>query len=331
MLILGGTGWLGRHLAMEARAAGHEVVCLARGKSGTPAPGVRLLRRDRNEPGAYEEVAGERWDAAVDVSRQPGQVRQAATALARRTGVYVFVSSISVYASHAETGLDEHAGLLDPLEGDVMPSLEQYGEAKVACEQHVLSIFGTSRTLIARPGLIAGPGDASDRTGYWPYRFAHPAVPDGRVLVPDAPGESAQVIDVRDLAQWLVAAAGDRLTGVYNAIGPSMPLADHLEVARSVAGHAGPTAAATSDWLRAHDVRPWAGPRSLPLWTGDPELAGHGAHRGSKAVGSGLVARPLEQTLADTLAWEQAREQPRPRAAGLADADERELLDACTA
>lgn len=331
VLILGGTGWLGRQLAAAAHDAGHEVTCLARGESGTPTYGVRFLRMDRSEPGAYEEVAGEHWDAAVDVSRQPGHVREAASALVRRTGAYVFVSSISVYASHAEIGLDEQAQLLDPLEEDGMASLEHYGEAKVACEQHVLSIFGTSRSLIARPGLIAGPGDASDRTGYWPYRFANPASPDGRVLVPDAPGEWAQVIDVRDLTRWLLAAADDRLTGTYNAVGPTMPLGDHLEMARSVAGHAGPTAVATADWLRAHDVRPWAGPRSLPLWTGEPELAGHGAHSGSRAVASGLVARPLEQTLADTLAWEHRREQPRSRAAGLADPDERALLDACTA
>lgn len=328
VLVLGGTGWLGGQLATEALRAGHEVVCVARGRSEKPPPGAAFLPADRSAPGAYETLAGERWDVTFDVARQPGQVREAAAALVGGTTLYAFVSSISVYAEHKELGLDEDAPLLEALEGDVMPSLERYGEAKVACEHHVLSAFGLDRSLIARPGLIAGPGDASDRTGYWPYRFAHPSAPDGRVLVPDAPGESAQIVDVRDLAQWLLAAACDRLGGIYNVVGPTMPLADHLEAARSVAAHTGQAVAAPPDWLRAHGVHPWAGPRSMPLWTGDPELAGHGAHSASKATAAGLAVRPLAQTLADTLAWERGRRQPRPRAAGIADGEERELLEA---
>ncbi len=328
VLVLSGTGWLSGQLATEALRAGHEVVCLARGHSGQPATGAAFLPADRSTPGAYEALAGERWDVTFDVARQPGQVREAAAALVERTTLYAFVSSISVYAEHTELGLDEDAPLLGALEGDVMPSLEHYGEAKVACEHHVLSAFGLDRSLIARPGLIAGPGDVSDRTGYWPYRFAHPAAPEGRVLVPDAPGEWAQVIDVRDLAKWLLAAACDGVCGIYNAVGPAVPLADHLEAARSVAGHTGQTVVASPDWLRAHDVQPWAGPRSLPLWTGDPELAGHGAHTGTRATAAGLVFRSLEQTLADTLVWERGRMQPQPRAAGLADGEERELLEA---
>ncbi len=63
-----------------------------------------------------------------------------------------------------------------------MEDMETYGQAKVACEQHVLEGFGADRSLIARVGLIGGPGDTFDRTGYWPLRFSRPAAPDGSVL-----------------------------------------------------------------------------------------------------------------------------------------------------
>lgn len=327
VLVLGGTGWLGRQVASAALGAGHEVVCLGRGRTGGPPDAASFVLADRSEPGAYEKLAGERWDAVFDVSSQPGQVRSAAMALADGSRMYAYVSSISAYASHRELGLDEDAQLLEPLEADVMTSLELYGEAKVACERHVQSVFGPDRSLIARPGLIAGPGDPSDRTGYWPLRFAHPSVPDGRVLVPDEPRGWAQVIDVRDLAQWLLTATCEGVSGAYNTIGPAVPLADHLETARAVAGHTGRMSSAGPDWLRTHNVQPWSGPRSLPLWTGDPELDGLGAHSGSKAASAGLVTRSLEQTLADTLVWESSRQQPQPRKAGLSDGEESELLE----
>lgn len=158
---------------------------------------------NRDQPKAYDRVAAEPWDVVVDVSGQPGQVRAATAALIARTGFFVFISTGNVYADHSIPGQDETAPLLLPLAVDVMKSRESYGEAKVACERHVLDAFSPDRTLIVRAGLIGGPGDTSDRTGYWPLRFARPAAPDGSVLVPDAPGECIQVVDVRDLADGL--------------------------------------------------------------------------------------------------------------------------------
>lgn len=122
------------------------------------------------------------WDVVLDVSRQPGQVRSAVAALAARARHWVFVSSGNVYAHHDEPGGDETVPVLAPLQGEVMESMETYGEAKVACEQHVLDQVGADRSLIARVGLIGGPGDVFDRSGYWPLRFALPARSDGAVL-----------------------------------------------------------------------------------------------------------------------------------------------------
>jgi nucleoside-diphosphate-sugar epimerase len=331
LLVLGGTAWLGRCVAATAAELGHRVTCLARGDSGDAPAGAAFVRADRDRPDGLAEVASQEWDAVVDVSRQPGQVRRAVTALADRSALFVFTSSGNAYADHGTPGEDESAALLPPLDGDVMESMETYGPAKVACEQHVRAAFGADRSLVLRVGLIGGPGDIFDRTGYWPLRFAHPAAPDGSVLVPDAPQLSTQVIDVRDLARWIVDAGEQRLSGTFNAMGETLLLPQHLELARAVAGHSGPVVAVDQEWLLAHGVEPWMGDRSLPLWLPLPEYAGFSARDGSAARAAGLTTRPLADTLADTLAWELATGPDRARRAGLSAEDERSLLDAAQA
>jgi 2'-hydroxyisoflavone reductase len=318
-------------VATIARERGHAVTCLARGESGAVPAGVDFVRADRDAPDAYQAVAAGDWDAVVDVSRQPGQVRRAAQALASRAGWFGYVSSGNVYADHGTPGADESVALLPPLDGDVMESMATYGEAKVACERHVLDAYGSERSLIARVGLIGGPGDIFDRTGYWPLRFSRPAAPDGSVLVPDVPELLTQVVDVRDVATWLVVAGERQLAGVFNVVGQALPLAEHLATARAVAGHSGPVVPVGQDWLHAHGVEPWMGERSLPLWLPLPEYAGFSSRDGSAARSAGLVTRPLAETLADTLAWERTLDPDRPRRAGLSAADERDLLRAVSA
>jgi len=149
----------------------------------------------------------------VEVSRQPGQVRRAVEALTGVCEFFVFVSSGNVYADHSQLGQDETGAVLPALGGEVMETMETYGQAKVACEHHVLDALGPDRTLIARVGLIGGPGDIFDRTGYWPLRFSRPAAAGGGVLMPDVPDLLTQVIDVRDLARWLVDAGGRGVAG----------------------------------------------------------------------------------------------------------------------
>ena len=328
ILLLGGTAWLGRQVVHSALSRGHDVTCLARGVSGRVPDGDEVVRAARSSAGAYDEVARRQWDVVLDVSRQPGQVRSAVAALGARTASWVFVSSGNAYSYHRAPGQDERAPLLPPLEGDVMESMEVYGEAKVACERAVLRGVGPDRALVARVGLIGGPGDVFDRSGWWPLRFARPAADDGAVLVPDDPDLPMSVVDVRDLADWLVDAGCRGVVGALNAFGPALPLSEHLATARAVAGHTGPVVRAEPQWLLDHGVEPWMGERSLPLWLTDPDWRGFGARDSSRAVAGGLRTRPLAETLADVLAWELEREQPAVRRAGLRDDDERALLAA---
>lgn len=328
LLILGGTAWLGREVAATALREGHEVTCLARGTAGPVADGARLVIADRDDPAAYDAVAGEQWDAVVDVAWHPGHVRRSVGALASGVGHHVFVSSCSVYAEHSVAGADESADVLPALADDVMATMETYGEAKVACERAVVEGVGPDRAAVLRAGLIAGFGDDSGRTGYWPMRFAHPASDDGAVLVPDAPDLGMQLIDVRDLAAWIVELAAGGVAGIFNATGPSQPLVDVLAAAQQAAGHDGELVGVGQEWLTTSEVGPWAGPMSLPLWLPLPEYAGFGTRDTTAAVAAGLRTRPLVDTFAAALEWEEREGIGRRRGAGLTDDDERRLLSA---
>jgi nucleoside-diphosphate-sugar epimerase len=314
LLVLGGTAFLGRAIAAEAVARGHEVTCLARG-SNPVAEGVTFVRADRDEPGGLAAVAGRRWDSAVDVSRQPGQVRRAVAQLV--TGHWVFVSTANVYREAAALERGEDSPILDPLVADVMASMTDYGAAKVACEQAVRDSGAPG--AIVRAGLIGGPGDVSGRSGYWPWRFANPV--GARVIVPDDPDLPCALIDVRDLAAWIVTLAERRVDGTFNATGPTTPLAEVLRVAA-----VGSTAVALPvppARLTELGVESWMGPRSLPLWIDDPQARGFATLDTTRARAAGLATRPLADTFADLIGYESAREVPRQ--AGLTDDEERRL------
>ncbi|KQT92111.1 hypothetical protein ASG49_09090 [Marmoricola sp. Leaf446] len=327
LLVLGGTLFLSRAVAAEAVARGHEVTCAARGHSGGVPEGATLVALDRAEPD-WSVLEGD-WDAVVDIARSPGWVRDALDHLVDRVPHWVFVSTISVYADHATLhGTPATLPLLDPVgpsDGDVAQDTpEAYGGAKVACEQLVRQRATSS--LVVRPGLIVGPGDPTGRFSYWPERLAE----GGDVLAPDHPERDVQLIDVRDLATFLVDAAEQRREGVLDATGRVTGLGEVLEeVQRGVEGH-GPGSRATLFWaapafLRRHHVQPWSGPRSLPLWLPE-EMSGMLTHDVSEAFDAGLRTRPISETAADTLTWLRS-EQGRVTVTGMTRAEEQELLD----
>lgn len=326
LLVLGGTAWLGGAVA-SAAAPAHDVVCLARGESGTVPSGVRLVRADRAHADAYDVLGDATWDLVVDVTRHPGHARGALAALSERAAHWVFVSSASVYARHDIPGADESSALLPPLEGDVATP-EQYGEAKVACEAAVLAARGAD-SLIARSGLIVGAGDPSERFGYWPGRFAQAAV-DGRpVLVPERTDRRVQWVDVADLATWILEAGLAGTTGVCTAIGPVTTLQSVLDGAAQVSGFSGAVVTASDAALAAAGVREFMGPRSLPLWISDPESQAFMDRSGAAAAARGLRHRPLQDCLCDALRWERRLGLARVRTrAGLDREDERAVIAA---
>src|SRR4051812_19475608 len=109
LLILGGTLFLGRHLAEAALARGHDVTVFTRGKRpnpfGTRVEHVVGERDPRLAPG-LDALGNGTWDAVVDTSGYvPRVVSASADLLRERVRQYAFVSSMSVYADASTPGL----------------------------------------------------------------------------------------------------------------------------------------------------------------------------------------------------------------------------------
>jgi 2'-hydroxyisoflavone reductase len=292
LLVLGGTRFLSREVATQGVARGWDVTCACRGRSGAVPDGASHLPWDRGDDAPDALVQGA-WDAVADVARLPSQVRTAVAATA--AAHWVFVSTISVYADNSSSAMEP---LVGPIADDVDLSVdpEAYGGMKVACEQLVQA--GAASSVIARPGLIVGPGDPTGRFAYWPQRLAR----GGEVLAPGRPEDVVQVIDVRDLATWLLDLAESRTTGVLDAVGPPMPFADMLAGVAAGVGNAEPRLTwVDGAFLEAQGVEPWAGEGSLPLWLPRPEYDGMLAHDPGPAVAAGLRLRRVAETAPDCL------------------------------
>ncbi|MGP0223002.1 epimerase [Paenarthrobacter sp. NCHU4564] len=323
ILVLGGTAFLSAEIARQAVAAGHEVTCLARGTSAQAPDGVAWVRADRALGSAvFDGLAGRRWDEVVEVSRDPVQARVALQALGADAGHWTFVSSCSVYADHSVPGAAEDSALLKPLPEDQAGTPETYGESKSAIERMTRDLVG-EKAHIVRSGLIGGPGDASDRYGYWPARCAQGA--ERPVLVPDIAGDPTQIIDVRDLAFWVIDAAVRGLAGSFNALGDVVPFGDYLEACLRLAEDRPHVVTAPEEWLADQGVGYWSGHDSLPLWL-PPGHEGFQARSNDAAREQGMVLRPWRETLRDTLADERLRGLGRDRKAGLSPGTEKRLV-----
>jgi 2'-hydroxyisoflavone reductase len=234
------------------------------------------------------------------------------------------VSTVSVYADDATPGQHARTAPLHPplAAGADETDQNNYSFNKVACEQAVAEAVG-DRSLVVRAGLIVGPGDPSDRFTYWPARLAR----GGEVLAPGAADEPVQLIDVRDLAAWLVASTERRLTGILDGIGPAITRGQLLASAAEGVGTEPELIWVPQDFLTAHGVNPWSGPRSLPLWLPLPEYGGFMTRDVADAARAGLTMRSLAQTAADTFEWDRTRPGRQLRA-GLAAAEETALIAA---
>lgn len=300
LLILGGTRFLGRHTVDAALCRGHEVTLFNRGLHNPNLfPEAEHLKGDRNHD--LTPLHGRRFDAVIDTcAYRPEQVETLLTALAEAPRHYTLVSSISVYASFPPgVQFDENAAVLPNGEGD-----DSYGALKAACEAALLR-RPSIHAAIVRPGLIVGPHDPTGRFTYWLRRMDR----GGHVLAPGRPERPIQFIDARDLAEWFVHAAEQATTGIFNAVRPpaQLTMARLLEACEAQAKRGAQIRWLDEASIAAAGVAPWT---ELPLWVPEdhPDFGGFMLARSERAVAAGLTFRPLEQTVADTLAW--SREVP---------------------
>jgi 2'-hydroxyisoflavone reductase len=328
ILILGGTSFLGPALVEAARARGDTVTLFNRGKTN-PGRFTDLEQLHGDRDGKLDALRGRSWDVVIDTSGYvPRIVRMSAELLAPSVERYVFVSTISVYEETIPPGSDEGAPtakLADPATEDIRAN---YGALKAACERAAEAAM-PGRVLVVRPGLIVGPDDPTDRFTYWPVRLSE----GGEVLAPGTGDDPIQVVDVRDLGNWVVEMAGRRATGSFNAVGPAArtSMREMLQACQPAGRAAAPLTWVPAPFLEKEKVEPWS---DMPVWipSGGPE-SGMSQVSIARAVAAGLRFRPLPETSRDTLAWWDtlpAERRAKPRA-GLSREREKQVLAAWAA
>jgi 2'-hydroxyisoflavone reductase len=334
ILILGGTIFLGRALVDAALARDHEVTTFNRGRHNPDlALPIAKLSGDRN--GDVSALEGRHWDAVIDTCGYvPSGIERVMNALDReRVAHYTFVSSISVYADFPLGGFDESQSVaaMTPEQLSDAEHMatggrataqtygEMYGALKALCERAAEQAM-PGRVLSVRPGLIVGAHDYTDRFTYWVRRVAK----GGDLLAPGQPERRVRVIDVRDVAEWMIRMAESRGTGVLNASGAEdgLTMGEMLGTCSQVSGVDTRAIWANEKFLRDQGVAPWS---ELPLWI-PAEYNGIFEARNDRGIAAGLTFRPLSDTVAHTLEWDKTRPLDGPLAAGLSAERERHLL-----
>jgi 2'-hydroxyisoflavone reductase len=321
VLVLGGSVFVGRNAVAEAQAAGHRVTVFNRGRSGADPDAVAVLRGDRTNPTDLAQLDGLHFDLVLDTSGYvPADVAGVAALLAGTAGHYAFVSTVNVFPGWPDAADYHSAGVYDgdPDAREARPDLPdsaRYGWLKVGCERAVVAAFGEQRCSILRAATICGPHDSAvGRLPWWLHRVAR----GGDVLVPGSADDPISLLDARDLAQLALR----RVPGVHELAGPPTSRSELMATCRRVTGSDARWCYLEDAWLATQDVEPWT---ELPLWAPDaPSLFRH-------SPSPALTTRPLEQTVADTWAWQRAVPggwQPSARTPGLDPAKEAALIAA---
>ena len=325
LLILGGTGFIGPHLTELALARGWKVTHFNRGRRDPDGvANVETLHGDRK--GQLDSLKDRKWDAVVDNTGYiPKFCRMSAELLAPNTGYCLYISSISAYASFAKPN-DEGSptGVLDNLDQEEITN-ESYGPMKALCEKYVRDAYGP-RSSVVRPGYIVGPLDPTDRFTYYPVRVAK----GGEMAAPGTPADPIQVIDVRDLAAFMLGLVERRVDGVFNAVTApgELDMEKMLASCKRVSG-----ADTRFTWIDEEFLQKELKPEELNLAPWDPvrgEYAAASLTGITRSVAEGLKSRPLDETVRDTLAWHATRPPERQAAlrSGLTAEREAQLLAA---
>lgn len=333
ILILGGTGFTGPFQVEYALKRGHKVTLFNRGKRPSPEwpSAVEQLHGDRNT-GDLAALKGRKWDVCIDnPTSLPFWVRDAGQVLKGNVGHYLFISTISVYADGSKPGINETSPLAQYKGKDAMAETQQtlradienlYGPLKALSEAEAHKQFGKNVTIV-RPGYIVGPRDETDRFTYWPHRVAQ----GGEILVPGDGQDPIQIIDGRDLGEWMIRLAEARTLGTFNACGPdySLSMDAMLYGCQAVTGGGMTLTHVPPAFLDEQQV-------GLPIWvpSKDNPYAGYGAVSNQRAIAAGLTFRPLATTVEDLLAWFRSlpAERQAKLGAGIPREKEAELLKA---
>ncbi len=323
LLTIGGGRFSGRALTGQALERGHEVTIFHRGSGpDDPWPDAEHVHADRAD--GFASIAGRPFDGIVDFCGYvPRELRESAAAFADADR-YVFISSVSAHREDARAGATEDDDVHQPPFPDTESiTWETYGPLKVACEREVLSAFG-ERATVVRPGYIVGPHDPTDRFTYWLRRAAR----GGEMVAPAPADQPLQWVDARDLATFVLDLVGADAGGIYAAITPPREhtLGEVIDAATRLTG-AGTSVAWLDDaFVRSQGLVATGDDDPFPMITPDEPNA-H-LFSSARAVAAGLSLRSLDETIVDTLAWDDQRGAPWPMQAGLATEREAAIASA---
>jgi len=295
-LVIGGTGFVGRHAVAELRAHEYEVTVLSRGESEVPftAETVEHLRGDRTDERDLADAARSTSpDVVIDCAAfHPDEVRTA-TRLFEDADAYVYVSSGAAYGDEEIPKREGETALHDcSAEEERDDSAATYGPRKAAGDR---AVFDAAEDGVAamsvRPSNVYGPHDYSGYLDYWIDRVER----FDRVLVPGDGTNIWHRAYVEDVASALriVAERGtpgeaynvaDRRATTLGQLVDRVAAAAGTEVQRI---HAGPRE------LDANGIDPGAFPYSRD----EPHLLAT-----EKLAGLGWESTPLADALAASIA-----------------------------
>jgi nucleoside-diphosphate-sugar epimerase len=243
--IVGGTGQIGRALALRFRTAGWDVTVSHRGQRGISAAlsesGTNFVMLDRGQPGALLSALKQGADAIIDTVAYDETHAAQLLAIQGNVGAIAVMSSISVYCDDQGRTLDEASADSIPMMPVPIPETHPttppgpatYSTRRVALEQKLLG-SATVPVTILRPGAIYGPGALHPREWWFVKRIL-----DGRRQIPLAfEGQSRFTsTSVANLAAMTLMAIEKPGTRILNAVDPNTPTVYERGVA--IAAHMG--------------------------------------------------------------------------------------------
>lgn len=318
ILVLGGTGFIGRHVVESLRDAGHTLSVFSRGTDLAALPDrVECLIGNRDDRDADLRALGTpRWDVCVDLSAyKPAQVSASATRLRDSIERYIFMSAVSVYGDPAQGPVTESFARVAPAHvTEVDLNSATYGPLKVACEDLLQSTLG-DRCTILRPQIVVGPHDGAARLARWVARAAK----GGEMLAPGDGTDFLQFIDVRDVARFTHKVIENSIPGIFNLAGHRITWTHFMSLIgaqQPVWVSADLIAQAKLGFVELPMFRPNGGARSSLMHVSN-----------ARASAAGLTLTDPAETVRSVRAWCQGRKTE----SALSAASERALIAAACA
>ncbi|RJO65272.1 MAG: NAD-dependent epimerase/dehydratase family protein [Myxococcales bacterium] len=319
ILVVGATGFIGANIVHSLLARGVDVRVLLRPTSNTyNIDGLEVERAEgdlTDHPSLLNALEGCDYvfHAAgfypiysrprEDEERAMRETRNLLSA-AKAKGVkrFVYTSSLSTIGSYGTDGplADEKA----PYHLDGIPS--SYYRVKLLMEQEVLAMSPRGLdVVVANPTACFGPGDVKPTTGQIVVDVANRKLP----ALLDAP---INVVDVRDVAESHVALLQKGRRGERYILGGANTTAAQLVSLIAKAAHVKPPAWKAPLWLAEFAAELSEAVNGSVLNRARPgiprvaiELVKYSQHMNDAKARRelGHASRPLEETVADAVAW----------------------------